>query len=413
MGDKNVKDVTDSIIPLRFESYLSIIKPTGVGVKAWLAWWGLIALIGCSPDQVSLEVVLDDLEPTTYASSSLDFKVSAVGGKPERYELLKDGTSVASFKGGFYRWESAAIAEGRYELRVRAFYRSRTFDSPSYTVILDHTAPTLSSVPANGASGLRSDTQMTVSFSEPMNPTSVQGAYKSDTLPAGSVDLRWNNEATLLTITPKQPLEYALETAKTYDFTLSSAAKDRAGNSIASTRVGFKTLRRKTRSFEPENPPTRYLSGNADMIVGTLASNIAQVQYLSFELSDLGSTPAGDIQSASLKTLQSGCVGEPFTQLGGVKLESVWFSGQSVPDPTSVSVLRDLGILSSQPSPQTHRLEVLEALRADWSQRGERDNRSKYRLRFEGDSAPLNHNCTFKANRSSLDTLLEVVYLTP
>lgn len=148
------------------------------------------------------------------------------------------------------------------------------------------------------------------------------------------------------------------------------------------------------------------------MIIGTLSSNIAQVQYLSFVLSDLGNTPASDIQGASLKTLQSVCVDEPFIKLGGVKLESVWFSGQSLPDPTSVSVLRDLGILSSQPSPQTYRLEVLEALRADWSQQGERNNRSKYRLRFEGDSAPLNHNCTFKANRSSLDTRLEVVYLT-
>jgi hypothetical protein len=383
-------------------------------MRPWVLLATVAILAGCSPDEVRLEVVLSSPENLSYANDKVEFRVSAVGGKPDSYELLKDGNPVASFKGSFYSFDTASTPEGRYTFKVRATYRARLFESEARTITIDKTTPTLTVTPSNGTTGLRSDTPIAVRFSEPMDKARVEAAYKSDTLPLETVTLRWNDSATELSITPKQTLEYALETAKSYSFTLSSGARDLAGNPITSTSTTFKTLRRKARMLEPEKPPTDFRDGEAGLVVGTLATPTAQAQYLSFDLSDIPDNPIPtDLLSATFRTLQTGCVGSPYEVLGGLRLESVAFAGQAIPDGSAVTLLLELGLLSSQATAQSYSRNVLEAFRDDWINRSSRSGRSKYRLRFEKDTASPNHNCTFKASRSTRDTVLEIQYLTP
>ncbi len=82
---------------------------------------------------------------------------------------------------------------------------------PAYsvtTIDADNIPPTiLSTVPVNGATGVFVTDRISVSFSEPMNKTSVQDNFA---VSGGGVSLTgsfsWNNELTTVTFTPSQSL---------------------------------------------------------------------------------------------------------------------------------------------------------------------------------------------------------------
>lgn len=115
-------------------------------------------------------------------------------------------------------------------------------------------APSIVSVtPSNGATGILANEHIVIEFSQPMDPRNTVEAWRSDTLPRSALDFTWNEASTVLTVTAKQPLEYAhtslndtehLElAARGYGYTLSSQATDRDGRALAETTVQFSTLR--------------------------------------------------------------------------------------------------------------------------------------------------------------------------
>lgn len=110
-----------------------------------------LSLSACNPPAPGdLEVALSGLEPTTYVSGSLTFKVAVVGGTPDSLELRRDGQLFQVLSGNSFTWETASIAEGSYTFVARARKANKTFDSPPKLVVVDHTPPalTLSATPS-------------------------------------------------------------------------------------------------------------------------------------------------------------------------------------------------------------------------------------------------------------------------
>lgn len=113
---------------------------------------------------------------------------------------------------------------------------SQSFTSTFTTAasVSDTTAPTLTAViPANGAAEVEVTQNVVLTFSEPMNKTSVEGAF-SLTTDSGSVRgfFSWDTDARTIVFTPFDVLEYA----KTHTVAIASGAKDLSGNAIAAAQ---------------------------------------------------------------------------------------------------------------------------------------------------------------------------------
>lgn len=117
----------------------------------------------------------------------------------------------------------------------------------------DTTPPSIVSVdPPDGATGVTDDAIVTITFSEPMNKTSVQAAFQSASL--GAVTFDWPDDQTV-EVTPNG-LAYAVGgpnvPAVAYDYSVTTVAVDLAGNPLPSNvDVSFNTLREVT-DFMPE-----------------------------------------------------------------------------------------------------------------------------------------------------------------
>jgi len=122
----------------------------------------------------------------------------------------------------------------------------------------DTTAPQIVLItPGDGATGVTKAVKIKIQFSEPMDIVSTQAAYSSDSdgIKPAQVTFTWEDEGKRLVITPNAPLAYSPdENYKTYTFTLSTAASDKAGNPLAAARsASFSTLRTLTSNLDPES----------------------------------------------------------------------------------------------------------------------------------------------------------------
>ncbi len=122
----------------------------------------------------------------------------------------------------------------------------------------DTTAPQIVSVtPADSSTGVTKTAKIKIQFSEPMDIVSTQAAYSSDSdgIKPSQVTFTWEDAGKRLVITPNAPLAYSPdENYKTYSFTLSTAATDKAGNPLAAAKsASFSTLRTLTSNLDPES----------------------------------------------------------------------------------------------------------------------------------------------------------------
>ena len=122
----------------------------------------------------------------------------------------------------------------------------------------DTTAPQIVSItPGDGATGVTKTAKIKIQFSEPMDIVSTQAAYSSDSdgIKPVQVTFTWEDEGKRLVITPNTPLAYSPDDSyKTYTFTLSTAATDKAGNPLAAAQsASFSTLRTLTSNLDPES----------------------------------------------------------------------------------------------------------------------------------------------------------------
>lgn len=258
----------------------------------------------------------------------------------------------------------------------------------------DTEAPSVAeTIPAIGATGVAADAKIHITFSEPMDPGTIEDAYDSPQLPLDKVGLEWTPDMQVLTITPSAPLYYAESTGTdlsvaeryTYTITIGTEAADLAGNRLtAPLQLSFATKRRLTAKFDYDPDLTKSLReesvlGGADLLVGDSADGDRYHSYVTFDLSALPA--ASEIEAASFKGTQQTTVGMPYSSLGPLKVQHLTFA--TMDNISSVPAISLPGTLSEDGNVEEKVIEVTSQVRDDAANRAARNNRSQYRVQFD------------------------------
>ncbi|MFZ5468255.1 MAG: Ig-like domain-containing protein [Myxococcota bacterium] len=157
----------------------------------------------------------------------------------------------------------------------------------------DATRPTvLNTSPANNAAGVPSTTNISVTFSEPMNRASAQGAFSAT--PAVSCTFTWDSSSKLMTCQPQS----SLGGDTSYSVRIATGAQDVAGNALAADFTFFF----RTALVPDTTPPTLVSSTPANNATG--ASPFSNITVLFSEPMDQAS-----VQNAFAITNPSGFAG--------------------------------------------------------------------------------------------------------
>ena len=288
----------------------------------------------------------------------------------------------------------------------------------------------LSTVPADGATGVLPDTALLFTFSAPMDTGTVEAAYSSGELPRGQVSFAWSDGDTVLRIQPNAPLQVAegtdraLVEASSYAVRISAQARDKQGQPLAEKQISFSVARSITQTLTVVQD--RDLTGNwrsdnsygivecergdTTICVGdgalTAESDPAYKALMTFDLTALPSD-AIQLTAAELSLIVSNVLGSPFADLGTLHIEHVEFS--SIGDAAFADTPLSAQQLMSTGADIGDRVSagVLAGVLSDWDAR----SHSQYRLFFETptneDDAPDHLVCSW--NTAQLD----VTYLLP
>ncbi|MEM7156322.1 MAG: Ig-like domain-containing protein [Myxococcota bacterium] len=244
----------------------------------------------------------------------------------------------------------------------------------------DQDAPYVVSLsPETDEAGVLADTPIVIVFSEPMNREATEAAWVSATV--GAVDFSWNDAGDELTVTPRDPLEYAMvandgEPALTYDWTLSAAATDEAGNLLEEAVVtSFTTLRAQSIFAEP----VRKLSGSVvgdqwtelyspsiGLMVGDDEANQFTRGLLTFPMEFPGNTTT--ILEAELDASHFTAEGTPYDDLGGsIRLHAVEFDIFDIAA-ADASMRSDVGPLAANAEQLMVEVDVSDAVRDSFAE---------------------------------------------
>lgn len=276
----------------------------------------------------------------------------------------------------------------------------------------DTVAPSvIASSPDDAAEGVFPDASVTITFSEPMDTASVEGAYGSDALPAASVSFSWNAEGTALTITPAASLELALA----YTVELSTDAVDLAGNALdAAFSLTFTTadVEIVQVTLVPSLSGTEFnnSTNSSNLWIGDTSSGLQYMPVVSFNIGGLPEYTLG-IAEATLSASQSSVTGSPYEGLGGeIIVSSVSFAPLTSADEAEVH--DEIGVFSDSAALSARLIDVTEAARRDYENRSAQEGLSQYRFLFD---VPMNENGEFDFATFPVDTFeLEVaIYVLP
>lgn len=283
----------------------------------------------------------------------------------------------------------------------------------------DTTPPTIVSVsPAEDATGVHSDANIIITFSEPMDRGTTHAAYQSADIPG--VTFSWDESSTTVTVTPNSDLSYATGdldvAAQAFAVTIADTAEDEVGNRLADDFAwSFRTLRRITQTFATGSEyAIRSVDGNDTVSVPCPTSPFALGDYGTLGQHklfsrDIDELPEGIVEweSANLTGNQVQVVGTPYDGLGDILAYHT-----SIFPPSSSSWtgpnLRELGPFSTDATLGTKSVDVLEALVDDYEHRVERMQTSQYRLVFEriNDGDSTGDNVTFECSIRLIATYL-------
>lgn len=254
----------------------------------------------------------------------------------------------------------------------------------------------VSTMPPNMAAGVRADATIVVTFSKPMDQTTVQAAWTSADLPSDQVAFSWNAAGDTLTVTPNQPLPVATGTgldpstvtAKEIAYSIAATATDTTGKPLATAlAVKFTTVRRLEHGV-----------GNIDALTGSVfndgtvvsppdgavgKSNFTDVFTRVFASFQLPALPTGaSLEKAVLSGYQQSTAGSPYTKLGALKTQHVNFAAFDANTFSATPLGSTVGDFSTSLTVETKSLEVTAQVLDDYANSAARGGRSQYRLEF-------------------------------
>lgn len=259
----------------------------------------------------------------------------------------------------------------------------------------DTVAPlVVSSTPAAGTTGAASDVKIHITFSEPMDPATVEAGYASEKLPLDKVSTSWNAEQTVLTISPDAALLYgdgigndpSTATRITYAISIGTEATDLAGNPLeAAYELGFSTkVRMSTTAAFVDALTASTLGGSAlpgdNIIVGDASVN--DLPYRGYVTFDISALPQDiTIESAAFAARQTTVEGTPYASLGPLNVYHLTFS--TMTDVGDVLPISFPGVLSEDGNAESKSIDVTAQLTDDLANRAARGETSQYRLQFD------------------------------
>jgi len=290
----------------------------------------------------------------------------------------------------------------------------------------DTTPPQIVSVtPSNGAAGVTATAKIVITFSEPMNTTSVTNALAVPPLATAALGQQWSSNNTVLSITPTAGFAYAIgttaagTTAQPFTVNIGTSAKDVAGNPlVAAYSSGFTTLKRITQTVTPDavahwDTYSKALSvggpvscsGGETIDVGFLRSPGGVSTFYGFaawNLSGVASPITGaSIESATIRASQLTPTAN-FYPNGSITLERLDF--QSIDNTILDGVpTATLGTLSANSTAQSS-LDVTAATVNDFAA-----NQLKFLYRIAASGAPDNEYAYFYCGQFTL----RLVFVTP
>jgi hypothetical protein len=360
-----------------------------------------LVFVGCGTATTSTP------KPTIVSFTASPASLPAGGGSVTLSWNVKDATSLSVDNGvGAVTGTSTTVSvtsTTTFTLTATNNAGSATqSESVSVGAGADTTPPTVVSIdPPDGATGVRDDQSIVLTFSEKMDQLSAQAAYQSGDLPASEVTFNWNTEGTQLTVKANDFLEYAAGEdpsieAKTYALSVTSTAKDVAGNSLTPFSSSFSTLKVIVTSIYA----TAGLDGDcygstgcdlarATFAVGDLATAPTDSGFRGFVSFDLRTLPTGVVADEARLIIYKAFINfnsggpDPYP-LGDMLLENVNYGNSLTGEDYNTPVIVGLGIFDSGSEPATGYLgsDVTSALNDDLDNRTARGNRSQYRFRF-------------------------------
>lgn len=380
------------------------------GIALAVGSLSLVAAAGCGED------FKEGLSPATGAG---DGGMASVAGSDGESGGATAAPSGAGEGGGADGGAGATAASGA----------AGTGGDPG---VADTAPPTIVSVqPPKKALGVDANAAIEITFSEPMAKAQTQLAYQSGSagIKPSEVMFSWNAAGTVLTVKPNAALAYAEGaqpgevTPTAYDYFVSTAAEDQAGNSLAASyQVEFSTLRRIGQIL----PATSSLTGSykvaenqeaplPQMYVGCLEANEVFRSFVSF---NLGLMPEGIVQfeSASLEmfeSYQSSTDRTPFEALGDLEVHSVDYvaTNRAAFDALDASGLKPIGKFGTSAAVGYKSVLVTATLAADYKRR----NASQYGIKFHTKLNLDGHHdiVYFEGTSTATPPRLLVSYLVP
>ncbi len=269
----------------------------------------------------------------------------------------------------------------------------------------DVTKPTVaSSLPAAGAVGQSAATSLQLTFSEPMNPLSVEGALTATT-PAAVVFNPgvWSADKTQVTFTPKT----APAQSTTVTWRLTTAAKDLAGNALAAEATGTWTVSKQAIAVLTSLPALDAAVNSSGGLqapdaltsyAGDGANDVTHTLMLTFDLSKLPAT-TDRVVRATLYLFQASVSGTPYSastagtdcmtrQLGCLYVDGVDYGptieGTDFATPTlpTAAGTPETVYAAATTAPATKAITSTRKVQDDFEKRVARGARAQFRLRF-------------------------------
>jgi hypothetical protein len=252
----------------------------------------------------------------------------------------------------------------------------------------DTTAPNLlSTSPAQDEFGVAKDSHMKLTFSEPMNKTSVEQGFYLSPMP---VSIIWNASGTEVEFIPASPFPYGTD----FYWTVAGAT-DLAGNSLGSVFGHFRTIRHVIYSLGAGASAlvsTEAIEQTSPWAIGDDSSNRPYHGFASFSFQPLPSMGPVKIVSAVLNWSYMDPGIGPFRSLGNFVVEPVNYGNV----PTTIYGIPSVGapLLLNYTDFNTGvcSFPVTAMVTDAWANRASRSNSLQLRLKFEyttdNDSSP-------------------------